>query len=355
MSARSLEFVIPGDLGGATGGYVYDRRMVAGLRALGWRVTVHALDGSFPYPSAAALAHAGAALAALPRDALVLIDGLAVGPMAELIEQQGRRLALVALIHLPLAAEIGLAPRVATRLRECEQRALQHVQHVILTGASFQPSVYAGGVDAARCSVVEPGTDLAPLARRRYDGTIEMLCVATVSEGKGHELLVEALAALTHLPWRLRCVGNLTRSPSTVRRLREQLQHLALEERVTLAGEVDRARIEQFYLASDLFVLPTRLESYGMAVAEALAHGLPVISTRTGAIAKWVGAEAGLLAQPGDGAAFRGLLARALSDPALLGRLAQGACAVREQLPRWPLACERMAGVLARITGCDGS
>jgi glycosyltransferase involved in cell wall biosynthesis len=349
MSAAALQFLIPGDVQSATGGYVYDRRVVAGLRALGWKVTVHPLHGSFPQPNAAALAHAADVLAGLPRDALVLVDGLALGPMAQLIEAQCQRLALVALIHLPLAAEIGLAPRVAARLQRGEQRALAHVRHVIVTSAITQRQLNARGVRLERCSIVEPGTDTAALARRRYHGRLRMLCVATVNEAKGHELLVEALAPLAHASWQLNCIGSLTRSAPTVRRLRAQLQRLGLQERVILAGEVGRDRLEQFFLASDLFVLPTRSESYCMAVAEALAHGLPVISTRTGAIPSLVGSEAGLLVEPGDGPALRRALARALADPALLPRLARGARAARARLPRWTAVSERMAAVLQRI------
>ncbi len=349
MSAATLQFLIPGDVRSATGGYIYDRRMVVGLRALGWRVSVHALDGSFPRPTAAALAHAGEVLAGLPDGALVLVDGLALGPMAKLIEAQCRRLALVALIHLPLAAEIGLAPRVAARLQRGEQRALEYVRHVIVTSAITQRQLNARGVGPGRCTIIEPGTDTAALARRRHHGRLRMLCVATVNEGKGHELLVEALAPLAHAPWQLHCVGSLTRSARTVRRLRAQLRRLGLHRRVILAGEVGRNRLERFFRTSDLFVLATRSESYCMAVAEALAHGLPVISTRTGAIPWLVGSKAGLLVEPGDGAALRQALARVLADPALLPRLARGARAARAQLPHWTAACKRLAAVLERI------
>ncbi len=105
MSGRSLEFVIPGDLQAPTGGYGYDRRMIAGLGEFGWQVRVLPLDGSFPDPHRKALDHARLVFAGLPDAALVMVDGLAFGAMPQVVEPHRERLRLVALIHHPLAAE----------------------------------------------------------------------------------------------------------------------------------------------------------------------------------------------------------------------------------------------------------
>ena len=86
-----------------------------------------------------------------------------------------------------------------------------------------------------------------------------------------------------------------------------------------------------------------------MAVAEALARGLPVVSTSTGAIADLVGAEAGVVVPPGDGAAFAEALTRVLADADLRARLAAGARRVRDRLPTWDDAAARMAEILARV------
>jgi glycosyltransferase involved in cell wall biosynthesis len=353
MSVRALEFIIPGDLRSATGGYVYDRSIVAGLRALGWQVGVHGLDASFPSPTPDALAHAGRLFAELPDQACVLVDGLALGAMPQLIEAHSRRLAVVALIHMPLASEFGLAPAVAERLRRQEQRALELVRHVIVTSRSTEHELRECGVDRSLLSVVEPGVATMPIAasprERGRDGTVKLLCVATVHDGKGHALLIEALAPLARLPWHLWCVGSLTRSPATVQRLTDRLQRLGLTDRVALVGEVPHAAVSELYLAADLFVLPTLRESYCLAVAEALAHGLPVISSRTGAIPELVGDAAGLLIEPGDREALQAALVRTLEDRDLRSSLRAAALAARTRLTPWPEACERMARVLERI------
>ena len=345
-SARALHFVIPGDLKMPTGGYGYDRRIIAGLRARGWQVTVLSLDASFPLPSSAAIEHAQRAFAGLPDQALVLSDGLALGAMPQIAQAHTARLRLVALVHHQLAAERGLAPELALRLARSERLALQAVRHVIVTSEATRLALRELGVERPRVSVVEPGTDAAPLARRARGETLKLLCVATLIPRKGHDLLFTALAAMKPLRWQLTCIGSLTRDPETVARLRALLQHLGLVQRVTLAGEMNAAELSQVYADTDLFVLPTHFEGYGMVVAEALAHGLPVVSTRVGAIADLVGADAGLLVAPGDADLLQEALTRVLRQPGLLDTLAAGAAAVRCSLPDWNQACARMAQIL---------
>jgi glycosyltransferase involved in cell wall biosynthesis len=349
MSPGSLEFVIPGNLEAATGGYGYDRRMIAGLRARGWRVAVHALDGSFPQPSTAALAQAHEVVAGFADGSLVLIDGLALGAMPRVVQPHARRLRIVGLVHHPLAAEHGLAPDLAQRLAHSEAQALQLVRQVIVTSPATRLTLLDLGVAPSRISVVEPGTDTA-MTRNPNRGTdLNFLCVATLIPRKGHDLLFDALASLAASHWHLHCAGSLTRHPATAAHLRIQLQRAQLADRVTLHGEVDRTVLAQLYAAADLFVLPTRLEGFGMAVAEALAHGVPVISTRVGAIAELVGADAGILVAPEDVNALREALRRVLSEPGCLADLSAGAARARARLPDWSQASARMAAALDAV------
>jgi glycosyltransferase involved in cell wall biosynthesis len=97
-------------------------------------------------------------------------------------------------------------------------------------------------------------------------------------------MLLSALAAIPHRQWRLTCAGSLDRDAPTVARVRARLRADGLEDRVSLAGDMDAAALAMHYDRADLFVLATLYEGYGMAVAEALARGLPVVSTATGAI-----------------------------------------------------------------------
>ncbi len=218
-----------------------------------------------------------------------------------------------------------------------------------MTSAATRQALGAYGVDPGRVSVIEPGTDAAPAGRRVRTDTLQMLCVATLTPRKGHDLLFEALASLSG-DWQLTCIGSLTRSTPTVNRLRAQLQRLELERRVRLVGEVDAAALAQAFAAADLFVLPSRFEGYGMVVAEALTHGLPVVSTRVGAIPTLIGSAAGLVVPPENAGELRAALDRVLHEPDLLTDLAKGAAAARGALPGWHHSCGLMSQALAAVS-----
>ncbi len=349
MNDRALAFLVPGDLASATGGYGYDRRVIAGLQQLDWRVSVQGLDGSFPFPTGAALAHAERVFSDIPDDALVMVDGLALGAMPEVVARHAPRIRLIALVHHPLAAETGLAREAALRLEQSEHASLRSARHVVVTSEATAHALDRYDVDRDRITVVVPGTDESSLAPGSQSTVVTLLCVATLTPRKGYDLLIESLATFASLPWKLTCVGSLTRSPDTVAALLKQIDRAGLADRIALAGELTGGDLEAAFQASDLFVLATRYEGYGMVIAEALARGLPVISTSTGAIAELVGREAGLLVAPDDGAAFRDALGRVLRDPTLLASLRDGARRARDRLPRWPQSCARLSRLLEQM------
>jgi glycosyltransferase involved in cell wall biosynthesis len=349
----SAVFVVPGPLATLTGGSVYDRRMVDGLRQRGWSVDVRELREGFPRPSRPALEHAAHAFASIDDGATVVIDGLALGAMPDVVQPHASRLKVVALVHLPLAEEIGLEAETARSLEASERRALQLVKRVVVTGYATVDAVVHLGVRAADVAVVEPGADASPLSRGSGSTTVSLLCVATISAGKGHEGLVRALAANRAHAWALTCVGSVSRDRPAVERLTRLIAAEDLHERVTLVGGASGDRLEACYDGADLFALNTARETYGMAVADALAHGLPVVSTRTGAIPTLVGDEAGLLVEPGDEPALTEALSRVLGDAVLRERLRDGARHVRERLEHWDAAVGRMAAVLERVAA-DG-
>ena len=346
-----LDFVIPGDPAAFTGGYEYARRIVEGLRTLGWNVMVRGLDASFPSPTPSALAHARGTFARIPDGSTVLVDGLAFGAMAEIAAAEAHRLRLVALVHHPLALETGLEDGRAQALRISEASALAAARKVITTSAATARALADYGVPLERTAVVEPGTDRAPLARGSSGRVLELLCVSTVVPRKGHGVLVEALAPLVDRPWRLTCVGSLARAPKTVAALRQRIAKLRLAGRVRFAGEVDRTALERYYDHADAFVLATFHEGYGMALAEALARGLPIVSTLAGAVPDTVPPDAGLLVRPGDPVTLRGALARFLDEPDLRAGLAAGARAARERLPSWSESCARLSHALDSVGG----
>jgi len=345
-----LDFVVPGSIETRTGGYGYDREIVAGLERRGWTVRVHEIPGAFPFPSAGSRDAAAATLGSIPSGSPVIVDGLALGALPVEAAREASRLRLIALVHHPLADETGLSAEARAALDASERRALASVRHVVVTSARTAAALDRFGVAPSSITVIEPGTDPAPQARGSTSGVVELLCVATVVPRKGHDVLVRALAPIADAPWRLTCVGGLDRDDAWMADLTAQISASGLAPRIVFAGELDREPLDARYDAADVFVLPTWYEGYGMAVAEALARGLPVVSTATGAIADLVGESAGILVPPGDDAALSRALRAIVSDSALRARLAEGARRTRTRLPSWDDA----AGLMARtIEGVD--
>jgi glycosyltransferase involved in cell wall biosynthesis len=347
-----LVLIVSGSFAQRSGGYEYDRRMAAGLRARGRDVDVRELDASFPRPTTAALDEAARVLAAIPDGTTVIVDGLAFGAMSAEAEREASRLRLVALVHLPLAAEIGIDGEEAIRFEASERRALTAAGRVIVTGNAAALALQRYGVGRETIAVVEPGTDRAPLAAGSRVGSqdpLHLVSVAAITPGKGHEILLRALGSIQERHWRLTCAGSVERHPPTTARLREMLRAGGLDDRVSLAGELDATALASLYDTADLFVLATLHETYGMVVAEALARGLPVIGTATGAIPDLVGADAGLVVAPGDPHALARALSRVMADADLRERLAAGARRVRDRLPTWDDAVDGMAAALARF------
>lgn len=346
----ALTFLVPGPLDQLTGGYLFDRRVVEGLRSQGRKVTVVELAGRYPEADDAARTATAAALARLPARSTAVIDGLALPGFADCLAAEAQRLNLVGFVHHPLSLETGLPPAEVRRYAALEARLWPLLKGVICPSANAARAVGACGVPAHRVVVAPPGTARpAGNGRREAQGALRLLSVGTITPRKGHLVLVEALAGLRELDWRLACIGSLTRDAAAAAALRRAIAAHDLGSRVELAGERPPEHLSDAYRDADLFVLPSWHEGYGMAHAEALAHGLPVIATTAGAIPDTVPAAASILVPPGDVPALREALRRALCDPALRARLAAGARLAAASLPDWAAAVRIWAAGLARL------
>jgi len=351
---KEVAFVVPGDLATPTGGYTYDRRILAGLVALGWHTQVLDIGEGFPRPTPTVRAAVRARLAELSPAPAVVIDGLAYGVLADEAEALAPTHRLVALVHHPLALETGLSEAEAASLHASERAALSHACHVVATSPATARLLIADfAVPAGRLSVVQPGTDR--IAERPRQGraavalTVELLAVGSIVPRKGYDVLVAALARLPDLAWRLTIAGDRERSPETARMLAADIDRLGLARRITFTGAVAPDVLLAHYAAADLFVLPSRFEGYGMACAEAIAHGLPVVATSAGAIPETVPAQAGALVPPDDVEALAAVLRRLVADPLERERLAAGARAAAMTLPSWQQQAEEFARVLERL------
>ena len=337
-----LHFVVPGRLDQRTGGYLYDARIVSELRAAGVDVRVHEVPGRFPLPDAATLAALDRILSGIPEGARVMADGLALGASPEVAATHGRRLELVALVHHPLADETGLDDEARNDLRDRERRVLAAAAGTIVTSPTTAERLGAFDVPADRVRVVEPGTDRAvPSPGPGLNAPPRLLCVGTVTPRKGQDLLVRALASLADRAWDCVCVGSLERAPAFAHDVVRTAAEAGLETRIRFTGEVEPDELDAAWRAASVFVLPSWYEGYGMALAEAVARGLPVISTTGGAIPETVPAGAGRLVEPGDVDGLAAAIDAVITDPQLRDEMAAAARAAALQLPDWGLQARR--------------
>ncbi|WP_405649897.1 glycosyltransferase family 4 protein [Streptomyces sp. NBC_00019] len=357
MALRSVHFVMPGgvdDPAAPSGGNAYDRRVSLDLPGFGWQVHKHAVSGEWPRPGASARAELAAVLRGLPDDTVVLMDGLVACAVPEIVVPEAERLRLAVLVHLPLGDETGLDPVLAAELDAKERAVLRAVPAVVATSDwAVRRLVSHHGLAPERVHVAAPGADIAPLASGT-DGLSRLLCVAAVTPRKGQHRLVEALAAVRDLPWSCVCVGGLGQDPEYVADLRSLIAKYGLEHRLHLAGPQAGAELDASYAAADLMVLTSYAETYGMAVTEALARGIPVLATDVGGLPEAVGRAPdggvpGILVPPEDPAALAAELRGWFGEADVRRRLKAAARGRRAALDGWATTARSLAGVLGRL------
>jgi glycosyltransferase involved in cell wall biosynthesis len=349
---RAVHVVVPDgidDPARPSGGNTYDRQVCRGLGAIGWSVHEHAVAGSWPQPDAASLAALDGVLKRIPDDAVVLIDGLVASAAPEVLVPQHPRLRLVVLVHMPLGHRPPDGGVADTRPREGQLLAVATA--VVTTSAWARRRLLdLYPLAAGTVHVAEPGVEPAELAAGTAEGRA-LLCVGAVTPDKGHDLLLDALRALTDLAFRCDCVGSLDRDPTFAETVRRSSLATDLRHRVSFPGPRTGADLDRSYAGADLLVLPSRAETYGMVVTEALARGVPVIAADVGGVTEALGQGAdgtrpGLLVPPENPAALGAALRAWFGDAELRARLRQAARERRESLPRWSTTTSVVADVL---------
>lgn len=350
MSTRpTVHVVLPDgvdDPAQPSGGNLYDRRMCDGLAALGWRVHEHAVAGEWPSPSPEAMSELACLLASVPRESLVLVDGLLGSAAPTVLLPQLRRLHVVVLVHLPLGVE-----RPSVRL--AERGLLAQCAGVVTTSEWTREWLVSHyDLEPTRVRAAAPGVDPAPRAAGTAEGG-GLLAVGRVSRLKGHDVLATALAEIADLPWHCTWVGPVDTYPVLVAALRERLRRTGLADRVEITGALPRHETDRAYAAADLLVVASRAETYGMVVTEALARGVPVLASSVGGLPDALGRapdgrRPGLLVRPGDGEVLGRALRWWLTDPMVREDLRDAARARRLTLAGWDAAAKGLADALRR-------
>lgn len=306
-----------------SGGNRYDVELAAALRLTGWRARMIEVAAE---PDAIA-----AAVADVPGGDPILVDGLLLetGIGTSALEEHR----FVPLLHMPpvSGAALGLLGRadaVVTTSGWTRDRVREHVP------SATPLAVALPGVRPTRL------VSTSPTGRR-------IRCVGAVAPHKGQDVLVEALGRLAHRTWRCELVGPTDVDPAFVRSVRDLAARLGIADRVALTGPRHANPLDGLYSGCDLLVLPSRAESYGMVVAEALACGVPVIASATGGVREALDPSAGLLVRPGDPDGLAAALDAWLTREDLRRRLTAGARSCGARRRTWSSAAALVADRLA--------
>ncbi|WP_197536482.1 glycosyltransferase family 4 protein [Microlunatus phosphovorus] len=352
-SAAAVDVVVPGaidDQARPSGGNIYDRRLCQGLTDVGWVVREHRLAGSWPVPNDTDRGLLAAVVARVPRGGLLLVDGLiASAAPDELRRCSVLGIRLIVLVHLPLGVAAPPESAVATR-----ERAVLAGADVLIATSRWTGRwlVDHYRLPSERVHVAEPGVASAGLTWPTAAGG-RLLCVGALAPHKGQDLLVSALARLGEFDWRCGLVGPEA-EPAYGRSVRDLITSSGLTERVELTGPLAPAELMARYAETDLVVVPSRIETYGMVVCEAHARGIPVIATLAGGLPDTLGLAGdgsgpGLLIPVGDPESLADALRRWLTDETLRSRLRDAAAARRQMLPAWSSTVEHIDVILSGL------
>ncbi len=340
-------FIVPADLPGPSGGLNYNRRVLQSWHQHGLHVAEEPITGRWPNPDQ----HAKRALAqCLFRYRSVLVDGIiASAAPDELARARAAGVEVSVLMHLPLPAETGLSEDQRRSAQETEHQALQQATRVVCTSQWAQRDVTAryGKLPTA---VAAPGCDASPLARGSLPP--RMLFLGTISPRKNPRLLLQALAALDRVPWRLTIAGPPGPDPNYTADVAAAASRLP--GRVDLVGPLTGESLEKTWDATDLLVLPSLVETYGMVVTEAIARGVPaLVGAGTGAEEALAAAQdparradysalPGMAVDPTDPQAWSAALGQWLTLGDLRRRWRSNASVDRDRLRPWSETAETL-------------
>ena len=351
--STQVYFVVPDSIdepARVSGGNVYDQRVRSGLRDAGWDVRMLLIPSSAPHQDAASpVEHA---LAQVPDDAVVVIDGLIAVRESAALTAHSRRLRIVVLAHM-----VASAATPAAALPERESAALHAARRIIATSEWTRSELTTRDLaEPGTIAVAPPGTNRAAQTVTS-DGGGRLLCVGAVAPHKGQDLLVNALAQLRDIDdWTCTIVGSHDVAPRFAAELAQTVQRAGLDNRVTFTGALTGSALDAAYGAADLLVVPSRSESFGMVITEALARGIPVVATRVGGIPEaLVSAAAGMLVDADRPQALESALREWLTGADARRRLTAAAVRARESIRPWSETTAIIAATLSAVAQKQGA
>ena len=357
-----IGLIIYGDLETMTGGYLYDRIMVDGLRERGHEVEVISLPSGSYFRKLLTGLSPGICRRLLEGNFDVLIEDELCHPSLFLINRRLRRgdgPPLVALVHHALCKE-PRHPWQNMLLAVAERLFLASVDGFILNSC-FTARTVASLVGHEHPRVIAYpsgdrfGTPLSQGAinrRARQPGPLELLFLGNIVPRKGLLPLIRALSRVDRHRWNLNVVGGLDFDAAHVARAQQLIREHDLADSVRFLGPLRDDKLIEIISSSHVFCMPYAYEGFGIAILEAMAFGLPAIGCQNGAASETIrhGIN-GFLLSPDDHAGLEPLLVTLHQDREELQQLSLSARTTFLSSPGWKESTGSIDTFLQQITG----
>jgi glycosyltransferase involved in cell wall biosynthesis len=357
-----LGLVIYGSLNTISGGYLYDRRLVKHLREAGDRVEVISLP--WRYYARHLADNFSAALTARLRAGRfdVLLQDELNHPSLFLLNRALRgRYPILSIVHHLRSCELRPAWQNVF-YRWIERQYLASVDGFIFNSATTRAAVEALVGDRRPAVVAYPSGDhLAPTvtaehirARALQPGPLRLLFVGSVIPRKGLHTLLAALKQTEIGDWRLGVVGKLNTEPAYAQAILRQIARDGLAAHVTWHGSLADADLAAEFAHSQVLVVPSSYEGFGIVYLEGMGFGLPAIATTAGAAGEIIAqGENGYLVPPGDATALADRIRVLTQDREKLSAMSLAARQRFECQPGWQASGEKIREFLRTFDARD--
>jgi glycosyltransferase involved in cell wall biosynthesis len=299
---------------------IYETRAIEGLQA-----TPHTFDVADDGKNAERYQQIVDLLAAQPSGAPVVISSTVLPLVGGALRAESRRLRAVVICHRTTGRDPRFAHIDAKALDAIDAQTLQYARRVVVPSIHTAMSIGAFSVLPDQLAVITPGADRAPLAES--PGAFHCVMHAPVDRNSGHDQVIETIASIPHATLDIVVTAS---NPSYLADMRAKADAIT---RITWSTDPKSALHK-----ADLAVLAYKYDPHGLGILEALARGLPVVTTNAGAAANLVPKDAGVLHGP-----------EALHriTPKLLALMQQGAQRARDEVRSW----SRVSAELSREIG----
>ncbi|GAB4505375.1 MAG: hypothetical protein Fur0043_23700 [Anaerolineales bacterium] len=343
-----IGLVIYGSLDTLSGGYFYDRKLVAYLRGQGDTVEIISL------PWRNYTAHLSDNLRfRLPPDFDLLIQDELNHPSLLSANARLRSYPVISLVHHLRCSE----PRFAWQnrfYRLVEKRYLQSVDGFLFNSQTTKSVVSSILQSRLGPNLVAypptdrfgyPMTEAEVVARARETGPLRIVFLGNLIRRKGLHTLLKAVS-FQPSAFQLDVVGSLTVEPGYARKMQEKAQAGGLGARVRFHGPLDQEALAERLRAAQVLVVPSAYEGFGIVYLEGMAFGVPAIGTTAGAASEIIqDGETGYLVPPDAAVQLAERLAMLAEDRALLADMSVRALERYRQQPAW----EETAGNIRRF------